>query len=412
MQFKPLSRESYISHRKRLAESLHQDSIAILHSNDRMPLSADQFFPFRQNKDLLRLCGIYQEETTLLLYPDHPIESNREILFIKKADDYHKTWDGELLDKKKAEEISGIKNIQWFEDFVNIAYSLIPRAEHIYVNSNEKGYFPVEVEGRNERLGKKLITQFPFHNIKRLQPILREHSLIKTADEINQIRKAIKLTGETWHHLLPLIKQGVYEYEIAAEISYLFERKGAIHAFQPIVASGKSACTLHYKQNSNLILKDDLVLVDFGAELNGYAADMTRCKAADGIMSKRQFAVYDQVLSIFTEAKKIIKPGITIQDINDNLLEVIWQSILELGLGTNANDKKNSVRKYMPHGVSHFLGMDVHDYGDKHTVLGPGMVITCEPGIYINEEGIGIRLENDLLITEGGNEDLMEGIDM
>ena len=412
MQFKPLSRESYISHRKRLAESLHQDSIAILHSNDRMPLSADQFFPFRQNKDLLRLCGIYQEETALLLYPDHPIESNREILFIKKADDHHKTWDGELLDKKKAEEISGIKNIQWFEDFVNIAYSLIPRAEHIYVNSNEKGYFPVEVEGRNERLGKKLITQFPFHDIKRLQPILREHSLIKTADEINQIRKAIKLTGETWHHLLPLIKQGVYEYEIAAEISYLFERKGAIHAFQPIVASGKSACTLHYKQNSNLILKDDLVLVDFGAELNGYAADMTRCKAADGIMSTRHFAVYDQVLSIFTEAKKIIKPGITIQDINDNLLEVIWQSILELGLGTNANDKKNSVRKYMPHGVSHFLGMDVHDYGDKHTVLVPGMVITCEPGIYINEEGIGIRLENDLLITEGGNEDLMEGIDM
>jgi Xaa-Pro aminopeptidase len=412
MQFKKLSSVCYTDHRKKIANSLLANSIVILHSNDKMPMSADQYFPFRQNKDLLRLCGIYQEETALLLVPDHPVESNREILFIKKADDHHKTWDGDVLDKKQAEEISGIKNIQWFDDYESIVYSLITKAEHVYLNSNEKGNYPISVEGRNERLGKKLISQFPFHKINRLQPILRSLSMIKSAEEIAQIRKAIKLTGDTWHHILPLIKQGVYEYEIAAEISYQFEKKGAIHAFQPIVASGKSACILHYKQNANLIYKDDLVLIDFGAELNGYAADMTRCKAADGVMNKRQFAIYDQVLNIFSEARKIIKPGITIQDINDKMNEIVWQSLTQLGLSTTEKDKKTIVRKYMPHGISHFLGMDVHDYGDKYTVLAPDMIITCEPGIYIQEEGIGIRLENDLLITDEGNEDLMDGIDM
>lgn len=412
MQFQPLSSKTYSDHRKKLASSLMPESILILHSNDKMPLSADQYFPFRQNKDLLRLCGIYQEATALVLFPDHPNESNREILFIKKNDDHHKTWEGDVLDKKQAEEISGIKNIQWFNDFENIVYSLIPKAEHIYLNSNEKGNYPFEVEGRNERLGKKLISQFPFHTIKRIQPLLRNQSHIKSPEELAQIRKAIKLTGDTWHHIFPLITHGAYEYEIAAEITYQFEKKGAIHAFKPIIASGKSACILHYLQNSNIIFKDDLVLVDFGAELNGYAADMTRCKAADGVMTKRQFAVYDQVLSIFSEAKKIIKPGITIQEINDAMIEVSWQSLSQLTLGTTERDKKTIVRKYMPHGISHFLGMDVHDYGDKYTVLAPGMVITCEPGIYIHDEGIGVRLENDLLITENGNEDLMDGIDM
>ncbi len=412
MQFNPLSKDTYQENRKKLANSLLPNSMAILHSNDRMPWSADQYFPFRQNKDLLRLCGIYQEETVLVLYPDHLIDSSREILFIKKADDHHKIWDGDVLDKKQAGEISGIKNIQWVDDFEKITYSLIPKADQVYLNSNEKGNYPIEVEGRNERLGKKLMSQFPFHKIGRLQPLLKLQTLIKTGEELNQIRKAIKLTGDTWKYIAPLIKHGVYEYEIAAEISYQFEKKGADHAFQPIVASGKSACILHYKQNNNIVLQGDLVLVDFGAELNGYSADMTRCTAANGVMTKRQFEVYDQVLSIFAEARKLIKPGISIQNLNDSLEEICWQSLAQLGLGKKENDKKSILKKYIPHGISHFLGMDVHDYGDKHTILAPGMVITCEPGIYIYEEGLGIRLENDLLITQGGNEDLMDGIDM
>lgn len=405
MQFHPLSAENYTYQREILSRSLSANAIAILHSNDKMPLSADQFFSFRQNKDLLRLTGIYQEDTALVLFPDHPVKANQEIIFIKKPDDHYKTWDGDLLTKEQVQNISGVSTVHWIDEFESIVYNLIPRAEIIYLNSNELRKFPSEIASRNERLGKKLIAQFPFHTIKRLQTLLRTQTLIKTKEEIEKIRKAIQLTGDTWNHLKKIIKPGISEYEIAAEISYRFEKKGAIHAFQPIIAGGKSACILHYTANKNSIVKDDLILIDFGAEVDGYAADMTRCIAADGSMTKRQFEIYDQVLTLYTEARKIIKPGITLHELQDKMQDFIWQSILELQLTSNSSDKKN-IKKYLPHGISHFLGMEVHDYGDKHIPLAPNMIITCEPGLYVESEGIGIRLENDLLITKDGNEDL------
>jgi Xaa-Pro aminopeptidase len=413
MIFKALTSAFYTDQRNQLIQRLRPNSIAIFHSNDKMPLSADQYFPFRQNKDLLKLCGIYQEETAVVLNPDHPSPEKRVLLFIRKNDDYIKTWEGEGLDKGTAAEISGIGQVYWFDQFESIVYPLISRCDHIYLNSNEKGNYPQEVMGRNERWGKQIQSQFPFHSYHRLQPILRSLHLIKSPEEIERIQKAVTLTGNTWHKISALIQPGIYEYEIAAMITYEFEKQGAIHAFEPIVASGRSSCVLHYKTNSNRCEEGDILLIDFGAEVDGYAADMTRCLAVDGTMTKRQFEVYDQVMNLFGIASSLMKPGITIDEINQRLAPEVTQSLLQLGVITkNEASDKNYYKKFLPHGVSHFLGMDVHDYGDRYTQLQPGMIVTCEPGIYIKAENIGIRLENDILITEQGNEDLMKDYEL
>lgn len=399
----------YREQRNSLIKKILANSIAIFHSNDKMPISSDQHFPFRQNKDLLKLCGIYQEETAVVLFPDHPAPEKRELLFIRKNDDYIKTWEGEGLDKRSASEISGIEHVYWFDQFESIVYPLISTCDHIYLNSNEKGNYPQEVTGRNERWGKQIQSQFPYHQYHRLQPIIKSLNVIKSPLEIESIRKAVKLTGDTWNKVSQLIQSGIYEYEIAAMITYEFEKQGAIHAFEPIVASGASSCILHYKTNSGRCKAGDILLIDFGAEVDGYAADMTRCMAVEGPMTKRQFEVYDHVLNLFSLASSMMKPGITIDQINHQLASEVTQSLLQLSVitKTEATDK-NYYKKFLPHGVAHFLGMDVHDYGDRYTPLAPGMVITCEPGIYIKEENIGIRLENDMIITENGNIDLMQ----
>lgn len=410
MQFAPLPSSFYIQARKHLTDALKPGSIAIFHSNDKYSINADQYFPFRQNKDLLRLTGIYQENTVLVLFPDHPLKEKREILFISKASDHEKTWDGDTLSVSDIQDISGIQSVVDYAQFESIVFNLIPQAEYIYLNSNERAHYPTAIESKNERCGKYIISQFPYHKIERMQPVLKSLNLIKTQEEIEAIRLAIQLTGNTWNTIADLIRPGVFEFEIAAAISYEFERKGGIHAFHPIVASGSNACTLHYHANKSKIARDDVVLVDFGCELNGYAADMTRCKAADGVMNKRQFQVYDQVLNLYQTARQKIKPGITLHEINEHIKPYLLEAILQLGLETEANEK--FIKKYMPHGVSHFLGGDVHDYGDRYTLLKPGMIVTCEPGLYIHNEAMGIRLENDLLITEHGNEDLMKGYDL
>ncbi|HNR09337.1 MAG TPA: aminopeptidase P N-terminal domain-containing protein [Saprospiraceae bacterium] len=408
MQFHPLSPATYQAHRNALGKDLDPEGIAILHSNDRMPRTADQYFPFRQNSDLLRLCGIYQGETVLVLFPDHPDPEKRELLFIQRTSEHMQTWDGEALSKVEAIRISGIEQVHWTDQFENLVYPLVARASQVYLNSNEKADYPQNVLNRNERLGLELLRQFPFHTVRRLQPLLKKLSLVKSPEEIEAIRAAARLTGQTWKKISRLIKPGMYEFELAAEITYQFEKNGAVHAFDPIVASGPSACTLHYKSNHQKIRAEDLILVDFGAELNGYSADMTRCKAVDGTMNARQFAVYDQVVNLFQQARLMLKPGARIQEVNEKIQLWASDALLQLGLASpvEARDHK-IIRKYLPHGISHFLGLDVHDYGDRYLALEPGMVLTCEPGLYIREEGIGIRLENDLLITETGNEDLM-----
>ncbi|MEP7322670.1 MAG: aminopeptidase P family protein [Saprospiraceae bacterium] len=413
MIFKPQQSEFYSLQRKALTRELIPNSIVILHSNDKMPLSSDQYFPFRQNKDLLKLCGIYQEDTAIVLFPDHPAPEKRELLFIRRNDDHIKTWEGEGLDKSGAIEISGIEQVYWYDQFESIVYPLITKADHIYLNSNEKGSLPQEVQGRNERLGKNIQGVFPFHKYHRLQPIIRSLNLIKSIEEIEAIRQAIKLTGDTWNKINSIVFPGMYEFEIAAAITYEFEKNGAIHAFEPIVASGLSSCILHYKTNSAKCKSEDILLIDFGAELNGYAADMTRCMAVDGTMNSRQFKVYDTVLNLFIIARGLMKPGITLDEINGRMGPEVTQSLLELEVITIEESKdKNFYKKYLPHGISHFLGMDVHDYGDRYTPLAPGMIITCEPGIYIKEERIGIRLENDILITDIGNDDLMKEFEL
>ena len=408
MPFQSLSPATYKAHRNALCLALHPESIAILHSNDRMPRTADQYYPFRQNSDLLRLCGIYQGETALVLFPEHPDPEKRELLFIQRTSEHMQTWDGEALSKVDASRISGIEQVHWTDQFENIVYPLVAIARQVYLNSNEKADYPLSILNRNERLGLDLLRQFPFHTVQRLQPVLKKLSLVKSPEEIEAIRSAARLTGQTWKKISRLIKPEMYEYEVAAEITYQFEKNGAVHAFDPIVASGPAACTLHYKSNHQKIRKEDLILVDFGAELNGYCADMTRCKAVDGTMNTRQFAVYDQVVNLFQQARLLLKPGARIHEINEKIQLWASDAISQLGLVSagEARDKK-FIRKYLPHGVSHFLGLDVHDYGDRYLTLEPGMILTCEPGLYIREEKIGIRLENDILITETGNEDLM-----
>jgi len=378
-----------------------------------MPKSADQYFPFRQNSDLLRLCGIYLEDTALVLYPEHPDPDKRELLFIRRTGEYIKTWEGDGLDQDEAAKICGIRSVHWMDQFESIVYPLVARSTQVYLNSNEKANYPQVVINRNERLGRVLQKQFPFHTIHRLQPLLQKQGLIKFKGEVQAIRAAVTLTGNTWKKISKLIKPGLHEYEIAAEITYQFEKHGAVHAFDPIVASGPNACALHYKLNAHTLGKDDLLLVDFGAELNGYSSDMTRCQAVDGTMNARQFAVYDQVVNLFHQARLLMKPGITIHEINENISVWVADAIAQLGLVSLEQAKDKSIlKKYLPHGVSHFLGLDVHDHGDRYIPLEPGMVLTCEPGLYIREEGLGIRLENDILITERGCEDLMEGFEI
>ena len=416
MRYFPVDSDLFIQNRKRFAQQLKPNSVAVFNSNDLMPTSADGNHPFIQQTDLYYLCGIDQEDSTLVIFPDAKEDKHREILFLKETNEQIALWEGHKYTKPEATVVSGIKTVYWNHEFNNIFQQLALQSDNIYLNTNEHLRANVWVETRDDRFLSWCRKTYPLHKYGRLAPIMHGLRAVKSELELDQIKRACKLTDQTFRRLLSFIKPGVWEFEIEAEIYHEFIRnrsKGP--AFETIVASGIDSCTLHYVKNDKQCRAGDLVLIDFGAEYANYAADVTRTVPVSGKFSKRQKLIYNAVLNVQKSATKLLVPGSTLDEYHKEIGKIMESELIRLGLLEPKLVKNQSAdnplyKKYFPQGTSHYLGLDVHDYGDKYRPLEPGMVLTCEPGIYIRDEAIGIRIENDILITAGGPVDLTEGI--
>jgi Xaa-Pro aminopeptidase len=412
MRYDPIDPQLFIENRRRLAARLPSHSIAVLNSNDVMPTSADGVLPFVQQTDLFYLSGIDQEESTLVLFPDAHEEKHREVLFLRETSEQIALWEGRKYTAEEATAVSGVKTVLWNSEFQSVFRGLAAQSERIFLNSNEHPRAANVVETRDMRFGKWCREAFPLHRYDRLAPILHDLRAVKSPVEIDRIRRAVDITGQAFRRLLGFIRPGVWEYEIEAEIWHEFLRaRSRGPAFQTIVASGSDTCTLHYVKNDKQCREGDLVLIDFGAEYANYAGDLTRTVPVGGRFSPRQRAVYDAVLRVQKAAVQMLRPGNTFEAYNEAVGRIVEAELIGLGLldaaAVQAQPKdKPLYKKYFPHGLSHHLGLDVHDYGDRFRPFEAGMVFTCEPGIYIHEEGIGVRIENDILVTDQGPVDL------
>ncbi|GIV39540.1 MAG: Xaa-Pro aminopeptidase [Thermonema sp.] len=416
MRYERIDNRLFIENRRRLADRLLPNSIAVFNSNDIMPTSADGTMPFKQNTDLFYLTGVDQEETVLLLYPDAKEEKYREILFVRETNEHIAIWEGHKLTKEEATEVSGIRTVMWTSEFEKVFNTLMGDAEHLYLNTNEHPRAEVVVETRDARFIKWCKERYPLHSYRRLAPIMRDLRAIKSDIEIALIQKACKITEAGFRRVLQFVKPGVKEYEIEAEYAHEFLRRGSRgFAYTPIIASGANACVLHYIDNDQVCQDGDLLLMDVGAEYANYASDMTRTIPVNGRFTPRQRQVYDAVLRVMRGAMDMLRPGNTLDEYHAAVGELMTKELVDLGLLTmdevkNQNPDWPAYKKYFMHGTSHHLGLDVHDVGDKYRKFEAGMVFTCEPGIYIREEGLGIRLENDVVITGNGLLDLMADI--
>jgi Xaa-Pro aminopeptidase len=409
-----ISPSLFARNRQRLILSLKNNSFVIVNSNDEMSRTADQYFPFRQNSDLFYLTGINQEKTTLLLAPGNDDESMREILVIRRSNPKLETWEGHKLAREEAGLISGIKNVKYEDEIDTLIAPIMMQAEHVYLNLPEHQKFIPELPGRDIRKGGELMKKFPAHHYERLAPIIRDLRVTKSEEEISLIREAVEITRKAFLNTLQTVRPGIMEYEIEAQLTHDFIKEGARgHAYQPIIASGTNACILHYIDNNDACSAGQLLLMDFGAEYGNYAADCTRTFPVNGKFTPRQRTLYNSVLDVFKFARSLMVPGSTINKVHQEVCKKFEAEHIRLGLYTaqevKSQDKENPLyQRYYMHGTSHFLGLDVHDVGSKEQEFRPGMVLTCEPGIYLPGEQTGIRLENNILITRDGNVDLMK----
>lgn len=416
MRYKSLPAEFHIRNRKNLYKHLKPNSLVILQSNDILPTNADGHMGFRQQNDMLYLTGIDQEETILVLYPDAQVNEWKEILLIKETSEQIKIWEGYKLTKEEARAQSGIAQVKWNSGFKNMLQPLMNQAENVYLITNEHPRAVIELETRNDRLIKEIKSLFPLHHLERLAPIMEILRAIKSKDEVAQISKAIEITKAGFDAVLVATKPGVMEYELEAEFIYNFVKKGSKgFAYGPIIASGPNANVLHYNDNDKVCEDGHLILIDVGSEYGNYNADMTRCIPVNGKFSPRQRQVYDAVLRVMKEAVNLLRPGTTLVDYEKKVGKIMEKELVGLGLlkaeeVEKQNPDKPLYKKYFMHGASHHLGLDVHDVGSKYRFLEAGMVFTCEPGIYIPEEGLGIRLENNFLLTDEAPIDLMASI--
>ena len=413
-----MNKNLFAKNREKLFAKLPENSLAIINSNDEMPRNGDQLFKFRQNSDLFYLTGINQPKTILLISTDNPNENYREILFTTQPTELFSTWYGHQADKNELTSISGIKNIMWLEDFEITLKDLLINAENVFLSSNEYIKFIPDFPDRNHRFTLELKEKYPLHSYKRLAPILAGLRLIKEPEEIAAIQKACDITAKAFERVLKQTKPDIYEFQIEAEISYEFTVNAAdAHAYYPIIASGENACTLHYIENRGICKNGDLLLMDFGCEIDNYASDCSRTIPVNGKFTERQKACYQSVLTVYNEILTHFVVGNTIDNLNKETNRLIEKELVKLGLFSEADIISQNIgtplfKKYFMHGVSHFLGLDVHDVGSKQIQFQEGMILTCEPGIYIKEEKMGIRLENDILITKDGPVNLMKNIPM
>lgn len=416
VRYEPIPSELFIRNRSNLCRLLKPNSVVILHSNDIYPTNADGTMAFHQNNDLYYLTGVNQEDTVLVLMPDAVDVREREVLFIAETNEHIAVWEGEKLTKEQAAKATGIERIEWASGFESFLHRVMPQAEHVYLSTNEHLRASVIVETRNARFIKDCQARYPLHRYERLAPLMHRLRMIKSEEEIHQIQKACEITGAGFRRVLEFIKPGVGEWEIEAEFLHEFVRRGSRgFAYGPIVGSGRSACVLHYMENNKRCEDGELVLMDVASEWRGWNSDLTRTVPANGRFTKRQRQVYDAVLRVFRAANGLLRPGILPSDYEKRVQELMDAELVGLGLYTAAEARaqgadKPLLKKYYMHGTSHHLGLDVHDVCPPHTAIAEGMVFTIEPGIYIREENLGIRLENDVWVGKDANIDLMADI--
>jgi len=416
MRYTPLSASTYREHRARFRQHMEKGGLAIFHSNDIMPTSADGHMPFKQASDILHLTGIDQEETILLLFPDAADPKDREILFVRETSELIAIWEGAKFSQQEAHDLSGIATVLWTSSYEATLKRLVPQCEHLYLNSNEHLRQHNEVETREDRRNKELRAQYPLHGVKRSAPIMHRIRSRKTQEEVAQMKRAIAITGRAFERVCGFVKPGVKEYAIEAEITHEFIRNGSRgHAYTPIIASGYNACVLHYITNDQVCNDGDVILMDFGCEYGGYASDLTRCIPVNGRFTDRQRAVYNAVLRVKNEATQLLRPGTLLADYHKEVGKIMESELIGLGLldkhdVTKQDPEKPLYKKYFMHGTSHFLGLDVHDVGLWTEPIAEDMVFTVEPGIYIREEKLGIRLENNILVTRDNPIDLFADI--
>lgn len=384
------------------------NSLAFFNSNDIYPVSADSTLPFEQNRDLFFLSGVDQEESILVVYPDCPKESLREVLFLKETNEHIAVWEGEKLTKEKAFETSGVKTVFWLQDLEKVVAEMMAYADNVYINTNEHYRASVETETREARFNKWLLGKYPAHTVAKSNPILQRLRSVKDQVELDLIQKACDITEKGFRRILGFVKPGVWEYEIEAEFAHEFLRnRSKGFAYTPIVASGNNANVLHYIENNQQCKDGDLILLDVGAEYANYSSDMTRTIPVSGRYSDRQKAVYNAVNRVKNDATKMLVPGTIWADYHVEVGKLMTSELLGLGLldkadVQNENPDWPAYKKYFMHGTSHHMGLDTHDYGLIYEPMQPNMVFTVEPGIYIPDEGFGIRLEDDVIIQETG----------
>ena len=405
----------FINNRNKFLDRMKSKSIAFFNSNDLYPVSADTTLPFEQHRDIFYLSGINQEESVLLLLKNN--NDTEEILFLKKPNELLTHWEGEKLSVKKAFTISGIKKVHWLEDLEKITKKIFRSVENIYINTNEHYRAKVVVETREDRFIRWVQKNYPNKNIEKSNPILQRLRAIKSPIEIKLIKKACEITEKGFRRVLNFVKPGVWEYEIEAEFSHEFlKNRSRKFAYQPIIASGKNSNILHYIENNKQCNEGEVILLDVGAEYANYGSDMTRTIPVSGRFSEKQKSVYNSVLHVKNEATKLLKPGILWKEHYNEVGKIMTSELLKLGLlrksdVQNQTKENPAFKKYFTHGVSHNLGLDVHDYGDLDIPITKNMVFTVEPGIYIQKENFGIRLEDDVVVQQNGDPiNLMESI--
>ncbi|HQV56011.1 MAG TPA: Xaa-Pro aminopeptidase, partial [Chitinophagaceae bacterium] len=416
MKYLPLNPEIFIKNRERFVSKMQKNSIAIFVSNDEVSSNGDAIYNFKQNSDLFWLSGVSQEDSMVILFPDNPDPKFREVLVLVRPNELMEKWNGKRLRIKEAQAISGIKTIVWLDSLEGLLQPWVHLADNIYLDSNENDRKASLLRTREYRFIDEMRSRYPLHNYVRAAKILKEMRAIKTAQEVEVMQQAIDITDNTFRRILQFVKPGVMEYEIEAEIFHSFlSQRATGPAYGSIIASGDNARILHYVSNNAECKDGDMILMDFGAEYGGYCADLSRTIPVSGKFGRRQKTVYNACLHLHDYAKSILKPGISIVDYTNKVGEEATQQFLKIGLlrkseVKNEDSENRAYRKYLYHGISHHLGVDVHDLGTRTEPIKAGMVFTVEPGIYIEEEQMGVRIENNLWITKTGNKDLMKNI--
>lgn len=408
MKYHLIDRELFVRNRAKFMASMEQKTLAVFNSNDIYPISADGTMPFQQHRDIFYLSGVDQEESVLVLFPTASNPAHREVLFLRETNETIAIWEGEKLTKAKAFETSGIKTVYWLNQFPTVFKQLMAEAQGIYLNTNEHLRANTEVETREDRFIKQVKTDYPAHQVYKSAPILHKIRSIKESVELALMQTACDITEKGFRRVLDFVKPGVWEYEIEAEFAHEFLRnRSQGFAYTPIIASGKNACVLHYIENNKQCEDGDVILLDVGAEYANYSSDLTRCIPVNGRFTPRQKAVYNAVLHVKKEATKLLVPGTIMAEYHKQVGNLMEEQLVNLGL-ISLEDIKNqdaawpAYKKYFMHGTSHFLGLDTHDVGLWHEPIQANMVFTVEPGIYISEEGLGIRLEDDVVVQASG----------